>query len=379
MPTTRINSQDLKYFTKQRTAIEIGLASSLYDVYNSQPIIGSLREIVGMAIENLVGWCGREDVKKAMTGEKGLDVWKGQPQTAEGLTNVWKWKNTWTASECADLLRLFGTVIDESGIGEGEGKELHRAARVGPDARFKNVATGQDRARQPESKLSGMHVVDAPHSRAGRDLIKQVKMNGPSAFYGIGPFRLMPGSIIRKIDVAFGLPEGADISGTTADSVFGMGRVMSFADACGIALPGTVPADLLHLLPLVSMIAQGHHTVVESATVLTLNGKISYSIGFYSTLLPRSCSTVALMDQLRPVVAKAEANSFNQPILGFYDVKNKVYAGYLFDKNNRSDMVNFMEMATVGEGILTTFKNISEMVPEDQIVEMMSKFSLSPP
>ena len=85
------------------------------------------------------------------------------------------------------------------------------------------------------------------------------------------------------------------------------------------------------------------------------------------------------MDQLRPVVAKAEANSFNQPILGFYDVKNKVYAGYLFDKNNRSDMVNFMEMATVGEGILTTFKNISEMVPEDQIVEMMSRFSLSPP
>ncbi len=378
MAAKLINQRDLTYFTQQRTRIEIEMAKSLYQVYNSQPIIGHLREITGMAIENLVGWCDREDVKKAMTGEKGLDVWKGEPQTGEGLYNVWRRKGSWTASECADLLRLFGTVIDESGIGEGEGKADHRAARVGPDDRFKNNPSGQDRARQAESRLGANLPATSPHSLAGRALIKQVKMNGPGAFYGIGPFRLMEGSIIRKIDVAFGLPEGADISGTTADSVFGMSRVMSFARACEIALPSEVPADLLHILPLVSMISQGHHTVVESATVLTLNEKIKYAIGFYATLLPDSCAMVPAMDLLRPVVAAAEAHAFNQPLVGFYDETKKVYAGYLFDKNNRGEMIKFMKFATTGQDMLARFRNVTALVPQGQIVEMLRDYGLSP-
>lgn len=384
MATTKINSSELKYLTQQRTRIETKMAMALYDVYNRQPIIGSLREIVGMAIENLVGFAmGKEPaVMAALKAEKFLGAWRGQPPTGEGLYEVWKNRNTWTASECADLLRLFGTVLDEvknvedKSIKEAwtEGTTAHRAARVGPTERFVNNPEGQDRARTKTKSLAK----SSSHSVAGRDLIKQIKMGGPTAFFGIDAFRLMEGSIIRKIDVAFALPEGADISGTTADSVFGMNRVSSFAKACEIALPGSsVPADILHLLPLVSMISQGHHTIVESATVLTLNGIIQYSIGSYSTLLPTKCGTYELMGELRKIVASAEAHTFNQPILAYYDPSTQQYSGYKFDRNDSAEMVKFRKLATVGDAFLKKFQNISALVPKDQIDAMMGDYGLA--
>ena len=381
-----IGANDLKYYTMQRTRIEVDLAKSMYGVFNRDPIISSLREIIGLVIGDLASWGGKGrhvgDVQEQFVDEKSLAVWKGEPKTGAGLYNVWKRRNTWTASECADLLRLFGTVIEKTKIGDnlpderaqhgvGDGRAEHAAARVGGDPRFKNITDGTPgRARekafdfktQAVTKPPPPNYVKAGHTDAGRKVIQQAKMGDP--FWGIGPFRLLPQSTIRKIDIAFGLPEGADISGTTADSIFGIGRAVKFADSAQLALGGGVPVALLKLLPLVSMIAQGHHTIVESAAVLTLNGLIDYTIGFYTTLLPSSekVGTNDQLGQLRKLTAAAEANSFNVPLLGFYDEKRRVYAGYLFNRNDRGEMKKFREIATVSEDFLERFRSIGGLV-----------------
>jgi len=384
----RIGGMNVKQITKLRTVNEIELTKAMYGIYNQEPIIGALRDIVGMAIENLVGWDNPkhgEKVRAAFVAEKNLDVWKGEPKTGDGLHNVWKRHKTWTASECADLLRLFGTVIETTDIGEGEGKAEHAAARVGGDARFKNIPAGPGRSRTgvptAEKPAPANYQAPAAHVAAGRDMIKAVKMGGPGSFYGIGLYKLMPESTVRKIDTAFGLPEGADISGTTADSIFGMGRVLKFAEGIGVTMTSAnTPVGVLKLLPLVSMIAQGHHTLVESALVLTLNKIIDYSIGFYTTLLPKvQGGGEELVGLLQPLVAKAENHMNNIPMVAFYVEKDKTYQGYMFDKKNDTEMAKFKTMATVGEDFLTTFRNnVTSMVTEKEIGTLMEKAGLSP-
>ena len=112
------------------------------------------------------------------------------------------------------------------------------------------------------------------------------------------------------------------------------------------------------------MIAQGHHTIVESAAVLTLNGLITYSIGFYSTLLPSSdkVGTNEQLGELRKLTAAADASSFNIPILAFYDEDKNVYSGYAFNRNDRDQMKKFREIATVSENFLEQFKGIGGLV-----------------
>jgi hypothetical protein len=392
-----IGLKDLTYYTKQRTRIEVDLAKSMYAVFNSDPIISSLRDIISLAIGDLASWGAKgnhvRDVQAAFREEKKLAVWKGEPKTGEGLFNVWKRRNTWTAAECADLLRLFGTVIEKTKIGEnvaeeqamhgvGDGRAEHEAARVGGDARFKNITDGTaGRAREGAYDFKTQEVtnprpvnyVEASHTAAGRKLIQKVKMGGHDAFWGIGPFRLLPQSTLRKIDIAFGLPEGADISGTTADSIFGIGRAVTFANSAQMVLGGNVPVALLKLLPLVSMIAQGHHTIVESAAVLSLNKLITYNIGFYSSLLPSSdkVGTNDQLGELRKLTAAAEANSFNVPLVAFYDEDKKVYAGVLFNRNDRAEMKKFREIATVSEDFLERFRGIGGLVTRTDLYRIL--------
>ncbi len=82
-------------------------------------------------------------------------------------------------------------------------------------------------------------------------------------------------SAVGKLDRVFGLLEGADISGTTADTcylihAFGLGRLM-------------------YLLPLGTLVYNFHHSWIEVALALSTNRMITgidYDLGFYSSCLP---------------------------------------------------------------------------------------------
>lgn len=93
-------------------------------------------------------------------------------------------------------------------------------------------------------------------------------------------------SVVGKMERAFGYPAevmGADISGTTADSTY---VVENFAPQEGLD-------PIMYLLPFATIVAGGHHHLLEVAATLTLYGKIDYTVGLYDTILPGSYETLS--------------------------------------------------------------------------------------
>jgi hypothetical protein len=130
---------------------------------------------------------------------------------------------------------------------------------------------------------------------------------------GLLRFTLDPKSSIMQIDKMFGLKRGADISGTTADTVFGLETLMhSFhagahqgkkqwkdKDVAKWMEDALRIKEILYLLPLATMGAQAHHTILECAFTLSINDYIDYSIGMYTTLVPKHWD-LAFWDKTHP-------------------------------------------------------------------------------
>jgi len=108
---------------------------------------------------------------------------------------------------------------------------------------------------------------------------------------GMERYDLEEGSVIGRMSLAFGLkPEGGDISGTTTDSIYALdwASLQTQNPRIAVLLP------ILQLLPLVTMVYQGHHALLECAVPLSLKPDerlqriryLDYSIGYYTTLWP---------------------------------------------------------------------------------------------
>jgi hypothetical protein len=168
-------------------------------------------------------------------------------------------------------------------------------------------------------------------------------------------FILEYNSVVRTIDRTFGLPEGADISGTTADSIFGM-EILMAAKGGGEKSIGTgevlklqtiedknrdwerrylatggYPGYLI-LLPLITMVKHGHHAILECALTYALNDYIdAYHIGYYTSLWPkRSAQTGRLWE----ILQKWENSPSNKHIIIERDKDGFVTGGWLFDKDS---------------------------------------------
>lgn len=91
----------------------------------------------------------------------------------------------------------------------------------------------------------------------------------------------------------YGLPRGATISGTTTDHMFTIFDVLAHLEG---RRRESGMADLLRLMykympymvltPLVQMVSQFHHALLETCAALSLNDLISYHVGYYKTILP---------------------------------------------------------------------------------------------
>jgi len=157
-------------------------------------------------------------------------------------------------------------------------------------------------------------------------------------------FILEYNSVVRAIDRTFGLPEVADISGTTADSIFGMEAIMNLTDKGQDRISTGWPLNILQrkydesikytgdliLLPLITMVKLGHHAILECALTFALTGYIdSYSIGEYTSLWPKGSATGT---KLWNIFKKWEDSPSNQRILIERDEEGFVTGGRLYAK-----------------------------------------------
>jgi hypothetical protein len=323
---------------------ELDLARNLVDVFNTGELKSDLNQLVVQAMESLKP---RKDFDKALDKaigeEKLLTLWEKYARSRSGVDQalVRAGAGGLEATYCSDLIRLMGAIIEEGkklklpwAAVEFDVKEARRApAPLPKDKRGRPLGLGLTAGAETNEQRKGMvwgqkgEEFKDTQGLAGRDWKKREgkwvdenagkqvdqgrvrddtsadqkakKLTGYLDHMVYASFRGMAGkeakvsmaskteankvlqSVVGKMERVFGYPAdvmGADISGTTADSTYIIER---FAPMTGKDLE-----PLMYLLPFATIVASGHHHLLEVAGTLTLYGVIDYTVGVYETILP---------------------------------------------------------------------------------------------
>jgi hypothetical protein len=432
---TKAEAEPLK---EQRAKLDITVAQQLWDLFEKEQRVGMMqciRTLVGVGLDQLNDWLrdgtaqfGDKNMEAFLKKEcKGLDLWekKGQQvptldmfQKLSGRTADW-----WDLGKCGGFFRMYGTFFEYFGKDNPQWAQ-HLLFKEGQDSWKQHTATGA-RPGLPFGKYSpdlkrigkAETTVRESHPRA-RELLKDPTKipkvidglvhrpyGDESGSAGITLFKLLQWSTIKKIDTLYGLPEGADISGTTCDHLFGIYHTIYLMET-GRSTPKSIKftagssADLdyindrkplIILLPLIQMIREYHHSLLESAAALSLNDMIDYKIGFYSSLLalnyartynvqgklsikvvPWRPTNVPLANTVRNLLMDAEKKAPHMYCCSYDDkTKGTDVVGYLLDKSNEEEVKKFKALARLGPETYNNFHLLQEKITMSYIASQL--------
>ena len=284
-----INEQEIVDIAKTRGKMESELSKAMYGILSGGEWIKKIRHFVALACYQLISTGIKEELlNNAMSAESNLRVWtKGVGRNfVNKLDYLCNNREILDAGDCSDLIRLFGAVIENEALlnaykGQVDVNKFRDSKRVGGKAKH----WGDSRARSSGNLIS---MVDSPHTKQGQQAMLDNRRLQDD-FAGMDKTKLKDKSTVKKIDFAFALPEGCDISGTTADSIFFVDHMAKFVGPQVLQqMTGVTKKDIntIQLLPVATMVSQAHHTLLECALTLTLNKFIKYHAGYYETLIP---------------------------------------------------------------------------------------------
>jgi hypothetical protein len=150
-----------------------------------------------------------------------------------------------------------------------------------------------------------------------------------------------------KMDKVFGLLHGATISGTTTDTIFFLQQF------------GKLGLDpIFYLLPIATIVGGGHHSLLEVAYPLSLNGIISYRVGLYSTLFPNRGALPEFpgVREIRLLLGSYESHAWNRLFLAYYDGSPTPTGCFLYD--NGAERKSWEAFATANAAMLDVFKRM---------------------
>lgn len=382
------DAKKVEQMIKEKQAIEVMLAWDLLETFNKTPeLIQTLRLAAGKALNEIVGalnynqpdWlkvffaikAAVEDEKKAsmkLLNEKiHLGDSKGGKKPVidvvtaikpmDGLAKLITQVDKFDAQECSDTIRLYGTFVEKmveaagpqlkayqdllkkkmaertgaGGEGLGAEKDAVWNTAQNKDGSYK-AAAGRHRWRfEAKGPVSAYQkaIEDAGPGSVHEFL---VSMKGGQALFG-----LADSSTIGKIDRTFGLVPAADISGTTADTIFFMKKF--------VHNQAHTIDPIFDLLPLATIVAGAHHSLLEVALPLSTNKIVDYHVGYYSTLMPKRdglpnhkgvTEIKAALDAAEKMNNKKLGNETftNHHMFVTYDAPKKVSGAYVFKEND---------------------------------------------
>lgn len=188
-------------------------------------------------------------------------------------------------------------------------------------------------------------------------------------FGGIMEWKILDSSTLGMIDRVFGLPYGADISGTTSDELH---FLTGWADISS-------GDPLVMMLPLAVIVGEYHHTLLEVAAAMSLRKVISYSIGFYSTLLPKLPPSVTKEDKhpqrsdIEELLSSCEKDARNSHIVLYYDSNHKIAGCYIAEDD---DLPAFKKLGTIDISLWPKFSKLPEYPSEDNIMGLLREVGL---
>lgn len=377
MPTWNNSADDVTQKIKEKQMLEVSLAWDLLEVFNeSKTLIGFYRAAVETALAEMISVsyedkemkkitdAGKE-VKAAIDKEKPIIkiLSRFMPGTVpvelkddklvatnpratktadvkepKDLVNLHADVGTFDAQDCSDIIRLYGTFVEKAGpkkieaIVEGavikyeELEKSRKAPQKGVTQDWADV-WNQDWAK---GATYGRHRALFPDQYNKVMAKKKSQILSVQEFLisfktGQSLFQLKDTSTVGKIDAMCGLVPAADISGTTTDTIAFIQRFF------GMMFLGEFD-KMFFMLPLATIVAGAHHSMLEVALPLSQNKLMSYSVGEYTSLMIPSKDPAA--KEIEKALKAAEDHKYNHLMCVAYDgPKNpKVVGAYIFDK-----------------------------------------------
>lgn len=365
---------------RKKQALEVMLAWDLLETFNRAPeLIGPLRAMAGKALEEML-WMPVAPVEEAIAAERsarmqllvnrvvlpapgagGSSVVKTvsrQDDLAEVLADL----ATLDAQFCSDVVRLYGTAVEKAAGGTSSAKgyyakllgEMTDERRGGSDVWNKDPRAhphGRHRFDRGKQPLQYQQAIEAAKPGAVQQFLNAQKG-------GQAQFALADTSTVARMDRVFGTVPAADISGTTSDTIFFIKR-FSAENYLNCLDP------IFYLLPLATIVAGAHHSLLEVALPLSQAGIVDYRIGFYETLLPARPGYPAHggVESLRAALHAAEHHADNQHFLLCYQGVNAV-GGCLLPEPAEMPRYRAFAQAT---RVLTAFRNMPPWPTREQI------------
>ena len=374
-----LTQEEVISISRSRAINETEMCKRMYAAFNSDPIIVMLRNFIKPALEDFCAIAkahgGRAELLwvNVMRKESNLAVWRYAganklKNNTDSLARVIQNSNLWTASDCSDLIRLFGAFVEDKalldrGIIQRNVENSRKERRPGPG--FNKKGPGPQRAREPDHYYEKGNQTKLPHIQAGhKAALAHRRVRG--RFAGFEKCTLKDCSTVKRIDSVFGLAEGCGISGTTADSIFFMQHVGDFLADMEENI-GTNNMPFIQLLPMATMGSQGHHTVLECALTLTLNNIVDYRVGFYNSLKPLQGT---FPDALQRIFRVAEEDCRNRHILCFWNTERPSPRLEGVHLNQRHEIERLKNACLMNEVFRNTFNFLPVMHTRDDLYDL---------
>lgn len=386
----RLTAMAAKTFSRLVQSVETDLAFHLLKEFNDPKALSNLQRLADNCIRQMLRTPSA--LQAALKKENQLKV---EGKTGHSFDELFDFctrpyefgVGTFDASDVSDIIRLFGEFVEQGGTAAaGWHQEWKWDPQKGPKGDWEKIKEKDDwgKSHSPSDLIKQAYrggVPGAPGSymkTAGRvwaETKTDKETNAPiytmhdpndprafrdrgegwqveswadkrpdkTAFSGMGGSgarakgskRAKGDSNVLKIDRLFGLIVGADISGTTADTVFAVE-----------VLGRDIVSAAYYMLPLATIVYNNHHALLEVALALSLNGVIDYRIGFYTSLLPKNVKTIPPeLTGIDGILQTAENRFKNQRLVTFYNAQNELAGGFLLsDDEARKGRFNAMEL-----------------------------------
>lgn len=374
----RVDAKEAKQMIAEKQSVEVGLALDVQEIFDVEMIHDlrqmcnrSILKVSAMAENNpqfAIDYPGKWSFYGCM---RGMKQWN-----ADTLLNH---AQSWKTSDCGDWIRVFGEIIEAKQFFSLNQETKRTAPQLGDSAYWtkpkmpaatkgqtsgdqtldqRNVQASALRRRLEYSTLS-MHdqgLYDLETTESGF-LMKSMQ------FSGIKKWAIMANDVTGKMDRVFGLMKGATISGTTTDNIYFLSKFWK-----------AVKDPILYLLPIGSIAGGGHHSLLEVAIPLTINGLTDYSVGLYSTLIPSGPHP--MRPELRQKGAKDlekvcnlwEARPENHLLLCYYE-QGQLAGALVADRTK--DRENWRQAFKAGEGLMDAFASMGISPTEGQLLNFM--------
>ncbi len=317
-----INSSQIDEAMRARQILEVEVAISLRKHFSKYFSFTLRKMMLELSAEILA--VPEKELNSAIWQNRGcqdLLIWKRRAilPSPSGMRRLMQLSLQWNLDDFSDIIRLFGELAENLRFRNWQMHNKEKSS-LRPEPTF--LQPGKSKSIQQGgwgTEFGPRHRSNVPESMQVRredpylDIRTLSSRPFPSPFppliRGVERFKFEQHSVIAAMDRTFGLkPEGGDVSGTTTDSIYAINW------AGGAAHVGQATLDALQLLPIVTMVPQGHHSVLECAYPLSRHGYMDYHIGYYETLVPQTASDT-IKNDLKKAVANYEKDQRNKHVL----------------------------------------------------------------